>query len=152
MTSIYEWAARWGIPHQAIHELQLAGIPVAESADDGERESEISNQVRIEASRAGVALFRNNSGVGINPEGRTVRFGLGNDSKRINTVRKSSDLIGIDCAGRFIALEIKTKNWKYCGTAPQIAQKNFIDLVNRMNGRASFIRSVDEFRSFLRRG
>ena len=95
-------------------------------------------RVRLRAMAYGVRLFRNNSGVATNPNGRPVRFGLGNDSAKLNAVLKSSDLIGLTQSGRFVAIECKRSGWRYRGTDAERAQLAFIDLVLACGGIAGF--------------
>ena len=112
-------------------------------------ESDIQARIRLEASKRGIHLWRNNVGVLRNEQGGYVRYGLANDSHQLNAVFKSSDLIGIKpilitqehvgtTIGQFIAREVKTPGWKYTGTAREKAQKAFIDLINERGGDASF--------------
>lgn len=87
--------------------------------------SEMATQqrIRLMAAQRGTPLLRNNSGACTDQTGRTIRYGLGNDSARINDAFKSSDLIGIwpvtvtpDMVGRtlglFFAVEVKRPGWK----------------------------------------
>lgn len=100
-------------------------------------------------------LMRNNSGVLPNPTtGTPIRFGLGNDSTRINNLFKSSDLIGITptkcpCGhvyGVFTALEIKNPNWTFdFQNKNDRAQQNFINLVKKNSGLGSFIQNQEDF-------
>lgn len=112
-------------------------------------ETDINALERLAAANRGAWLLRNNSGAFKDVTGRLVRYGLGNDSKRINEVFKSSDLIGgepviitEDMIGatllRFLAVECKKPGWKYTGTDREVAQKKFIDKVNELGGRAYF--------------
>lgn len=115
-------------------------------------ESQMSTWVRLNAPKYGTFLMRNNSGVLINPDtNRPVRFGLGNDSKKLNTVFKSSDLIGItpkqcrcgETHGVFTALEIKKPGWKpNPNDSVYIAQNAFIHEVIERKGVAGFISST----------
>ena len=116
-------------------------------------EQDVQNKVRLQATREGITLWRNNSGVA-NIDGRYVRFGLANDSKKLNEHIKSSDLIGIrprlitldmvgETIGQFVARECKASNWYYKDTARERAQKKFIELVNRLGGDAKFITTRD---------
>lgn len=69
-----------------------------------------------------------------------MRYGLANDSKNLNEVLKSSDLIGFDDAGTFSAAECKHEGWEYNPRDQrEVAQLNFIMLVRRNGGRAGFI-------------
>ena len=103
-------------------------------------EAEVQSQTLLDASSQGSRLFRNNSGAFEDAQGRWVRYGLGNMSKRVNQITKSSDLIGITpivvtedmvgtTVGIFTAVECKKEGWVYTGTGREVAQKNFIDLI-----------------------
>ena len=98
-------------------------------------------------------LFRNNVGALKAEDGRMVRFGLANDSKRRNGVLKSGDLIGIDpvlitsahvgrTIGQFVSVECKRPGWQYSGTPREVAQLNWIQLVIASGGRAKFVTDV----------
>jgi len=89
-------------------------------------------------------VWRNNSGVLFDNRGVPVRFGLGNVSRKINRVFKSSDLIGLTKDGRFVAIEVKQPNWKGVRTPEERAQETFINVVKVNNGLAGFARSVEE--------
>ena len=87
-------------------------------------ETDIQNLIKLEASRLGIRLWRNNVGALFDSNGRCLRYGLANDSASLNAVIKSSDLIGI--------------NWIYKNTDREKAQKAFIDLINSLGGDAMF--------------
>jgi hypothetical protein len=90
----HEWAARHRIPPAAIVELaQLLGAtdPVTIA---GHGEAHVQSSVRLEAPSKGVRLWRNNVGVLLDKTGRPVRYGLANESPKLNARLKSSDLIG----------------------------------------------------------
>jgi hypothetical protein len=117
-------------------------------------ETDDQNLIRLAAAQRGEWLMRNNSGAGKLASGNFVRFGLGNDSERINDVMKSSDLIGIKTViitmdmvgqsfGRFMAREVKKRGWKYAGTPRELAQLRFIDEVRKRGGDACFVTSED---------
>jgi hypothetical protein len=96
--------------------------------------------VRLEAARLGYHLWRNNSGAGKLENGSFVRWGLANDSHALNEHIKSSDLIGWDDLGVFLAAECKPEGWRYNpNDAREVAQLRFIQLVNASGGRAGFI-------------
>lgn len=150
MTQLAAWAARWGIAPAALEELRWLTVPPIAPGSRGEgSETRLSSEVRLGAAGLGVMLFRNNSGMAYNPAGQPVRFGLGNDSAKMNAVFKSSDLIGFTHEGRFVAFESKQPGWKYKGTEREIAQKNFLDTVVRNGGIAAFVTSWGEARAAL---
>jgi len=112
-------------------------------------EAYAQSQVRLEAPRAGVTLWRNNVGVLTDLTGRPVRFGLANDSRQLNEALKSSDLIGWrpvlitpEHVGRtlaqFVSRECKAPGWKYTGTDRERAQKAWLDLVAAAGGDSAF--------------
>jgi hypothetical protein len=115
-------------------------------------EAEVQSKIRLEASKEGITLWRNNVGAAQTREGRWVRYGLCNDSQKLNKYLKSSDLIGIkpvvitpdmvgQTVGVFVARECKASNWIYKDTEREKAQKRFIDLINSLGGDAGFVSS-----------
>lgn len=149
--NLHTWAQRWGVPYAALHELQQAfgqldnhPAPVA-----GRSEAAVQSLVRMEATRRGKRLFRNNVGAGYLQDGSFIRWGLANDSATVNKVCKSSDLIGISPEiitvadvgqprGRFIAREIKEAGWQYTDTEREQAQLKFLQLIAAFGGDARF--------------
>ena len=117
-------------------------------------ELDVQQQIRLESGRRGTPLLRNNSGASFDKNGRLIRFGLGNDSDKINKVFKSSDLIGIwpvvvtpDMVGKtlgvFFAVEVKAPGWKLrAGDERAQAQKNFGEWVKRHGGHFVFATDV----------
>jgi len=116
-------------------------------------ESQIQNEQRLEITKLGGKAYRNNSGVLMNPEGVPVRFGLGNESAKINKVRKSSDLICVlpvvvtqamvgHTIGVIMVDECKKEGWRYTGKPEEVAQKNFIDIINSSGGIGFFAQST----------
>lgn len=112
-------------------------------------EQDVQNIEKLKASKAGGFLTRNNSGCFQDDLGRVIRYGLFNESHKINTVMKSSDLIGgvpititEEMVGQqilqFIAAEAKSTGWTYKGTSHEKAQLNFINYINKLGGRAYF--------------
>lgn len=153
---LYEWAQAWGIPFAAVADLEVRmGTrwgPVVTPPPVGSPMSEggVSNLVRLEASRKGARLFRNNVGVLRDEGGRPVRYGLANDSPALNKVVKSADLIGwqshrIEPAdvGRlvavFLSVETKAPGWSYSATPREVAQRAWADMVVAAGGRALFV-------------
>lgn len=149
MNNILElWALENKISKKALEDLRTRfGVLLCAShstALNG-RESSLQTRIRLEESKRGVRLFRNNSGVAFDKSGRPVRFGLGNDSAAQNKIIKSSDLIGIDGEGRFVSLEVKRPGWVFGGTVEEIAQRRWIEFINAMGGRAKFVSSLDDY-------
>jgi hypothetical protein len=108
--------------------------------------------LRLAAQECGVTLWRNNSGAWTDPtNGRVIRYGLGNDSAKLNKARKSADLIGIGPEGRFIAIEAKPAGWRYTGTQHEIAQMAFLTHVNRLGGFGMFATTPEEVKWALQR-
>lgn len=98
----------------------------------------MAEDFRLLAHRAGLVLWRNNSGAARDPSGRQVRYGLGNDSAELCRERASSDWIGMAPSGRLLAVEQKPPGWSYAGTPRERAQLNFINEVKRRGGVAGF--------------
>lgn len=157
MTQLIQWAIRHNIPHSALAELrQMMGIDKDTDPDttgDESGEALVQVQVRLEATRAGARIWRNNNGACKDDTGRVIRYGLVNDSAALNKRIKSSDLIGIrpvvitsdmigHTIGQFIAREIKKPGWKYTGTDREKAQLAFIELVMSLGGDAAFANDV----------
>lgn len=108
-------------------------------------EAAVQQAVRLECARRGILLFRNNSGVLTDVNGRPVRFGLGNDSSQVNAVIKSADLIGIGPGGIFYAYECKRPGWHLTpGDKRAQAQKAFLDLIAARGGIAKFVTGVGD--------
>lgn len=153
-----DWALRWAVPYAAMADLQsrvLAlegnGVP---GVIDGSSESAVQSRLRLAASRRGMRLWRNNVGAGYSEDGSFMRWGLANDSKQVNTVIKSGDLIGIrpivvqptdvgKLIGQFVSREVKHGSWKYSGTSREVAQLNWANLVNGLGGDAAFATSEE---------
>lgn len=118
-------------------------------------ESVVQQQTRLAMARLNAQLWRNNSGAGIITDEygneRQVRWGLANDSKQLNEVIKSSDLIGIvpitvqphhvgRTFGVFTALECKPTGWHLTpGDKRGLAQQKFIDIVRNVGGFGGFV-------------
>lgn len=113
-------------------------------------EFDIQQRIRIAGAAHGTPLLRNNSGALRDENGRMVRFGLGNDSARLNSAFKSSDLIGIfpvvvlpEHVGRtfglFFAVEVKKPGWKFNPkNEREVAQANFGQWVRNHGGMFTF--------------
>lgn len=155
MTSdLIGWAIRNRVSQQALAELKaLFNLdPVAVTVSAGKDESYVQSLVRLEAARKGLKLWRNNVGVLTNDAGVPVRYGLANDSKRLNETVKSGDLIGwrplvitpAMVGGRiaqFVSRECKRPDWRYTGTDRERAQLRWIEAVVSDGGDAKFCNS-----------
>jgi hypothetical protein len=148
---INAWSKKWNVPAEAIDDLrrELCGEndSVYSPTQGGlTTEAGALNSVRLEASEKGLRLWRNNRGAGKDEYGNFIRWGLANESKAVNNVLKSSDLIGIRpvklqngaIIGQFVAREIKRKGWVYSGSDEEKAQLNFLKLVASLGGDAQF--------------
>jgi len=150
VSTLTQWAARHHVPPHALAELRAILLPPDVGvAVAGTSEAAIQTQVRLEASRLGGRLFRNNVGAGVLQDGSFIRWGLCNDSAQLNKVVKSSDLCGIMpvlitpahvgyTVGRFTCREIKAAGWKYRGTDREVAQAKWIEMINALGGDAGF--------------
>jgi hypothetical protein len=144
------WAKKWGVTNEALHDLyQLLGLEGAHDLGPMGTEAGAQSIVRLEASRKGCRLWRNNVGAFVLPQGRFIRFGLANESPRINQVIKSADLIGIrpvavmpchvgTTIGQFLSREVKAPGWRYVGGAREEAQLRWAELVLSLGGDACF--------------
>lgn len=152
--NLTQWAIKWGIPYEAVEDLRREfGVFSTEPAPQvGESEAAIQNRVRLEASRKGLRVWRNNVGACMDENGNFIRYGLANDSKKMNDLIKSSDLIGLrplrieqchvgQIIGQFVAREVKAADWSYSGTEREQAQLKFLELVASLGGDAAFANS-----------
>lgn len=83
-------------------------------------------------------------------DGRMIRYGLANESERMNRSFKSSDLIGITptiilpehvgmIVGVFTAIESKREGWRFSESDERAAaQQRFIQFVRNAGGLAGF--------------
>lgn len=150
--NLYLWANKWNIPAAAVEELKQAfgSVDTEPAPVVGESEADVQNRIRLEASRVGARLWRNNLGAGIMEDGTFVRWGLCNDSKQMNDKIKSADLIGLRPVvitpahvgltfGLFVAREVKHGGWRYTGNKHEAAQLQFLELVAALGGDAAFV-------------
>lgn len=152
------WAVKWGVSMAALHDLRAEmGMPQElGQVDDGKNESLVQARMRIEASQLGKRLFRNNVGALQDARGTWVRYGLCNESAKMNKEIKSADLIGIDpvlitqehvgsTIGRFLSREAKAPGWRYSGTDHEVAQLKWLELVVSLGGDAAFASGPGSF-------
>ena len=145
-----QWAKKHGVSDAALDELRAAFgcVPVViNQANDSE--ARVQAEIRLEGAKKGVRLWRNNVGVLLDARSVPVRYGLANDSKRLNEACKSGDLIGwrpvlitSDMVGtrvaQFVSRECKHSGWKYKGDAHERAQLKWIEVVTADGGDACF--------------
>jgi hypothetical protein len=142
-----EWCQRWP---QAAAELFAMLMPESNEPINSGPEGAVSARVRLEASRAGARLWRNNVGAGHLDNGSFVRWGLANDSTGLNQYLKSADLIGIrpviitpshvGCVfGQFLSREVKRPGWHYTGNEREEAQLKWAELISILGGDAAIV-------------
>ncbi len=118
-------------------------------------EAAVQQEIRLESARRGWRLWRNNNGACKDENGRLIRYGLANDSAKMNQEIKSSDLVGItpviitpemvgQTVGVFTSIEVKRQGWHYTGTGREAAQKKWIDLVISLGGHSGFAADVED--------
>lgn len=166
MNNLQAWADRHGITPAAFEELCTLLSPNT----DPERitapntkpmsEARVQQLCRVEASKCGMRLWRNNNGACVDENGNHIRYGICNDSAKLNKKLKSSDLIGITPyivkpedvgkqIGVFTTFEVKPEGWEPGKRkADEKAQQAFITLVQSMGGFGKFISHPDQIREF----
>jgi hypothetical protein len=153
MTKLSQWAQRHKIADHAVAELRgILGMQSDESGvkfGDFYSEAGVQSAVRLEAAQKNILLFRNNVGAFESENGRWVRYGLANDSPQMNSKIKSGDLIGVrpvlitekhigHTIGQFVSREIKAPGWKFTGTARELAQQRWVEVITGAGGDARF--------------
>lgn len=164
MTNTYQqWQTRH--PRAAAELRQLLGAMPwpANDKTDGKSEAWAQQQVRLSVARQGGMAWRNN--VGATPakvpsicpkcsfkfqiKQSPIRYGLANDSQKLNKRIKSSDLIlaiprvitpamvGTTIA-QFGAVECKRPGWIYRETEAEVAQAAWLQLMADLGAFATF--------------
>jgi hypothetical protein len=150
MIHLQQWAERNHITPEALAELHLIlSVPdVRPPTGAAGSEAGVQSALRLAASKAGGRLWRNNVGAG-EVGGQFMRWGLANDSKQMNGIVKSADLIGIwpvviqprhigQTLGQFWSVEVKRPGWHYTGTKREVAQLTWRNHILSLGGLASF--------------
>ena len=147
--NLYEWAEMYpeaaAALRAAIMHLGHPGMPTEESD-----EANVQALVRLEASKRGDRLWRNNVGAGKLENGSFLRWGLCNDSVALNAALKSADLIGIrpikitpemvgTTIGQFMSVECKKPSWVYKGTPREVSQLHWAELIYGLGGYAAIV-------------
>ena len=144
--NLEQWQLKHHVSDEAMKELAQMFIGSETKPTSMTRESHVMDAVRVEASKQGNRLWRNNIGAGMLPNGSFVRWGLGNEAG-MNKIMKSADLIGIKrvlitqemigtVIGQFYSVECKTPSWN-----PKNIDKGqlaWAALVNLLGGCAEF--------------
>jgi len=152
--SYQQWARRFPLAARELQKI-LAGDVEAPDAHNGKSEAWAQQQTRLKVARAGALSWRNN--VGATPAKcpeckaalRPVRFGLANESQKMNKRIKSSDLIlGIprliepQHVGRtvlqLVGVESKRPGWRYTGNEHEAAQAAWLALLVSHGGFGKF--------------
>ncbi len=161
MTTIEKWAKDWGVHEFAITDL-VNRMHDMQPGNPKTEEAVVQQELRLDASRQGARLWRNNNGAAQDRTGRMIRYGLGNDSAKVNRHLKSSDLIGITpvhitpdlintTMGVFTSIEVKKGSWVYKGTERELAQANWLNLVTLMGGIAMFANKKEDIHELSKR-
>lgn len=151
MNNLDLWAMRHHVSAEAMTELRMIWVSQEKPDVLTERRGEayVQSRVMLEAAQRGVILFRNNVGVLMDSNGRPVRYGLANESKKRNESLKSADLIGIrpvlitaghvgKTIGQFVSIECKRPDWKPGQDKErEEAQQNWATLVGAYGGFAA---------------
>jgi len=154
-----DWFYRWNISDEAradFYQSITKNIFPSPKLSGKATETLVQKRVRLDAANKGILLMRNNVGGFYDETGRFIRYGLANESKKMNKTFKSSDLIGIkpikitkthvgQTIGQFVARETKKENWKYTVTTRNEAQKKFILAVRAYGGDACFTTGEGSF-------
>ena len=148
-----QWAARHP---QAAAELITKVIGGTQpDTRRGVSEAAAQQSVRLKLAHAGAMGWRNN--VGATPTKcatcgepqQPIRYGLANDSAKLNKRIKSSDIIaaiprriGPEHVGTIIAqfgsIEVKPPGWRYSGKGREPGQAAWLSLIARLGGYATF--------------
>lgn len=155
MTDFTEWSRRH--PQAAAELIALVGgtgNPLT-SHTDGKSEAWAQQQQRLKVAHGGAMSWRNN--VGATPakckhcgeKQQPIRYGLANDSAKLNKQIKSSDLIlaiprlitpamvGLTIA-QFGSIESKRPGWVYTGKEQEPGQAAWLALIRKLGGFACF--------------
>lgn len=158
------WVHRPGRPRRTVARLAAQASPTLAAVARVMSEGSNQNRIREHYAQMGARLWRNNSGVLTDVNGRPVRYGLANDSRQLNEQIKSGDLIGWwprlitpDMVGgvfaQFLSIEAKPDGWtmpsdRAMGEAAKRAraQLRWSKMVRDEGGQAGFM--IDPLRGF----
>lgn len=128
------------------------------------KENSVAQRVQLEAARLGILTMRNNVGACQDETGRFIRYGLMNESAKLNARIKSSDYIGITpvqayvegigwtILGVFTAIETKASDWQFNPSDERaVAQLKFHDIVRQHGGFAGFATGPNDVARIVRK-
>lgn len=149
--NLNQWAVKWSVPFEAVEDLrrEFGSINTDPAPVVGGSEAAVQTRVRLEATRKGCRLWRNNSGAGYDENGNFIRWGLANDSAKLNAKLKSPDLVGVrpvvitpahvgQTIGQLLLREVKPAGWRFTGTDREVAQLKFLQLASALGADAAF--------------
>lgn len=151
-SAIHTWASTWGVSEAALADLFARLAVDVDAVPDlnpkAGPEAKVQHAIRCEGRDRGVLMMRNNVGVLEDRTGRPVRYGLANDSAKVNAHTKSADLIGIrrihiqprhvgTVIGQLVARECKAPGWRFNpNDEREVAQMRFAMLITSYGGDA----------------
>lgn len=155
MNSYEEWAARFPGAAAALAQTLNAVQSAPVDGGGGKSEGWAQQQVRLKAAHAGWLTWRNNVGAtpskcpDCNAPQRVVRYGVANDSAKLNAKVKSADLLGIrpllitpellgHTVGQFVSIEVKKPGHRFTGKGREAPQAAWASIVTRAHGFATF--------------
>lgn len=162
-----DWAHKHPQAALELQALQQAGVSPPTDHSTGHSEDRVQADIRMAAAREGAVMWRNNVGaskakeVHVCPSCRfkyevtkpPIRWGLCNDSSKLNACLKSSDLVGVvprvispsdvgKTLGQFAAVEVKRAAWTWRGDKHEQAQAAYGSLVMSKGGLFTFSTGV----------
>ncbi len=150
-----EWAARWHLPDAALAELATVQWETTTAAEGSE--AAVQANVRLKAATMGGHLWRNNVGALRAEGGAFVRFGLANDSPKLNAVLKSHDLQGWrrrlirpedvgTVLAQYWSVEVKPPGWRPSSDKRYPGQSRWGALVERNGGLTQFVTDASQLK------
>lgn len=120
-------------------------------------EAAVQANVRLRAATMDGHLWRNQNGAARTDTGSYVRFGLANDSPKLNAVLKSHDLVGWrrrlitpemigQTIGQFWSVEVKPPGWRPTSDKRHAAQSRWAALVERNGGLSQFVTDASQLK------
>lgn len=154
------WQRKYNLPNVAMGELAMIFAPPVPAVISATSEGATQSQIRCEAPYLGYHAYRNNNGAFKDDTGRWVRYGLANDSKKSNSVVKSSDLISIipvtilphhvgRVIGAFGSFEVKKPGWTKPENDRDRAQLNWGKIIISNGGLFGFVTDPNQAKKLV---